>query len=78
MIFKSTGKRGLFDEQNAIDMMSEIGNSLDRFNKVIDFELFRTLLEERLQAVNRKNNAGIHPFDYVMMLQMPLCTTPNH
>ena len=70
MIFKSTGKRGLFDEQNAIDMMSEMGNSLDRLNKVIDFELFRPLLEERLQAVNRKNNAGARPFDYVMMFKI--------
>ena len=33
MIFKSTGKRGLFDDQNAIDTMSEMGNSLDRLNK---------------------------------------------
>ena len=38
MIFKSTGTRGLFDEQNAIDMMSEMGNSLERLNKVVDFE----------------------------------------
>ena len=28
MIFKSRGKRGLFDEQNAIDMMSEMGTLL--------------------------------------------------
>ena len=70
MIFKSTGKRGLFDEQNAIDMMSEMGNSLDRLNKVIDFVLFRPLLEERLQAVNRKNNAGARPFDYVIMFKI--------
>ena len=70
MIFKSTGKRGLFDEQNAIDMMSEMGNSLERLNKVVDFEMFRPLLEERLRAVNRKNNAGARPFDYVMMFKI--------
>ena len=70
MIFKSTGKRGLFDEQNAIDMMSEMGNSLEKLKNVIDFEMFRPLLEERLRAVNRKNNAGAHPFDYVMMFKI--------
>ncbi|MFR9611328.1 MAG: IS5 family transposase [Rikenellaceae bacterium] len=70
MIFKSTGKRGLFDEQNAIDMMSEMGNSLERLNKVIDFEMFRPLLEARSRAVNRKNNAGARPFDYVMMFKI--------
>ena len=70
MIFKSTGKRGLFDEQEAIDLMSEMGNSLERLNKVIDFEMFRPLLEERLRAVNRKTNAGARPFDYVMMFKI--------
>ncbi|MFR9545019.1 MAG: IS5 family transposase [Rikenellaceae bacterium] len=70
MVFKSTGKRGLFDEQNAIDMMSEMGNPLERLKKVIDFEMFRPLLEERLRAVNRKNNAGARPFDYVMMFKI--------
>lgn len=70
MIFKSTGKRGLFDEQNAIDMMSDMGNSLERLSKVVDFEMFRSLLEERLRAVNRKNNAGARPFDYVMMFKI--------
>ena len=70
MIFKSTGNRGLFDEQNAIDMMSDMGNSLERLHNVIDFEIFRSLLEQRLRAVNRKNNAGARPFDYVMMFKI--------
>ncbi len=33
MFLKSTGKRGLFDEQEAIDLMSEMGNSLDSWTK---------------------------------------------
>ena len=70
MIFKSTGKRGLFDEQNAIDMMSEMGNSLERLNKVVDFEMFRPLLEEKLIPKVRKYQGGARAWDYVMMFKV--------
>ncbi len=70
MIFKSTGNRGLFDEQNAIDLMSEMGNSLERLNKVVDFEMFRPLLEEKLTPKVRKYQGGARPFDYVMMFKI--------
>lgn len=70
MIFKSTGKRGLFDEQSAIDLMSEMGNSLERFSKVVDFEMSRSLLEEALIPKVRKYHGGARPFDYVMMFKI--------
>ena len=70
MIFKSTGKRGLFDEQNAIDLMSEMGNSLERLTKVVDFEMFRPLLEDKLTPKVRKYQGGARPFDYVMMFKI--------
>ncbi len=41
MQYKTAGNRGLFDEQNAMNLMSYMGNSLERPNEVIDFELFR-------------------------------------
>ncbi len=56
MIFKSTGKRGLFDEQNAKDMMSEMGNSLERLTKegVIEelFAMFHNHLNSKGLIVN--------------------------
>lgn len=70
MIFKSTGKRGLFDEQSAIGLMSEMGNSLERLSKVIDFEMFLPLLEDKLIPKVRKYHGGARPFDYVMMFKI--------
>ena len=43
--YKSKGKKGLFDEQFAIEKLSSIGNPLERISKVIDFESFRATLE---------------------------------
>jgi len=39
--YKSTGNRGLFDEQENMSKLSAKGNPLDRISKVIDFEMFR-------------------------------------
>ena len=70
MVFKSTGKQGLFDQQEAMDLLSEMGNSLERLTKVIDFEMFRSLLEERLAPKVRKYQGGARPYDYVMMFKI--------
>lgn len=66
-IYKSTGKKSLFDEQFSIEKLSEIGNPLGRINNVIDFEILRSLLEEKLLNTAKKNNAGAKPFDVVLM-----------
>lgn len=68
--YKKTGNRGLFDEQEAYQKLSEIGNPLQRMSEVIDFELFRPLLESKLLNTNKKNNAGAKPFDVVMMFKI--------
>ena len=70
MQYKTIGKRGLFDAQEAIDLMSDMGNSLERLSKVVDFEMFRPLLEERLTPQIRKYRGGARPFDYVMMFKV--------
>ncbi|MEZ4840264.1 MAG: hypothetical protein R2821_01755 [Flavobacteriaceae bacterium] len=43
--YKSTGNKGLFDEQENIEKLSSIGNPLELINNVIDFEMFRNTLE---------------------------------
>ena len=68
--FKPSGKRGLFDEQQIKQKLTSIGNPLEAINKVIDFEMFRALLEEKMNNTQRKSNAGARPFDYVMMLKI--------
>jgi len=35
-----------------------MGNPLEAISKVIDFELFRETLENKLLNTNKKNNAG--------------------
>jgi IS5 family transposase len=68
--YKSTGNRGLFDEQETLQKLSEMGNPLERLSQVIDFELFRPELEAKLLNTNKKNNAGAKPYDVVMMLKI--------
>lgn len=68
--YKSQGKKGLFDEQFSIEMLSEIGNPLAMVSKVMDFEMFRPTLEDKLLNMEKKNNAGAKPFDVVMMFKV--------
>ena len=70
--YKLTGKIGLFDKQFANEHLTEMGNPLEAINKVIDFEYFRPLLEEKLLNTNKKNNAGAKPFDVVLMFKIML------
>lgn len=69
-VYKTQGKKGLFDEQFTIDHLSEIGNPLERIDTVIDFEYFRNTLESKLLNTRKKNNAGAKPFDVVMMFKI--------
>lgn len=69
-IYKSTGKKSLFDEQFSVEKLSEIGNPLEKINTVIDFEMFRNPLEEKLLNTDKKNNAGAKPFDVVLMFKI--------
>jgi len=69
-IYKSTGKKSLFDDQFSAEKLSEIGNPLDKISNVIDFEMFRELLESKLLNTAKKNNAGAKPFDVVLMFKI--------
>ncbi len=69
-IYKKTGNKGLFDEEETCQKLSEIGNPLERTSNVIDFEVFRKILEVTLLNQNKKNNAGAKPFDVVMMFKI--------
>ncbi|NCP85226.1 MAG: IS5 family transposase [Bacteroidetes bacterium] len=69
-LYKSTGKKSLFDEQFSSEKLSAIGNPLEMISKVIDFELFRSTLESKLLNTNKKNNAGSRPYDVVLMFKI--------
>ena len=68
--YKSTGKKSLFDKQFSSEKLEEIGNPLAMISKVIDFEMFRYLLESKLLNSNKKNNAGAKPYDVVLMFKI--------
>ena len=68
--YKTQGKKSLFDEQNSVELLSKIGNPLETVSKVIDFEMFRSTLENKLLNTNKKNNAGAKPFDVLLMFKI--------
>jgi len=45
--YKPTGKIGLFDKQFAAQHLIEMRNPLEAISKVVDFEFFRPILEEK-------------------------------
>jgi len=71
-MYKSRGNKGLFDEQFNNEQLSSMGNPLEAISKVLDFEMFRPLLETKLLNKDKKNNAGAKPFDVVLMFKILL------
>ena len=63
------GQAGFFDVDERLKQLSAKGDSLERLNAVVDFELFRPDLE---QAVPRSDRAkgGRPPFDHVLMFKV--------
>ena len=68
--YKGTGTVTLFDAQNTKENLSALGNPLDRLLQVINFEIFRIILEEVFLNKSKRNNAGAKPFDVVMMFKI--------
>lgn len=69
-MYKKRGNKGLFDEEFTIQKLSKIGNPLEKIREVIDFEMFRDLLESRLLTTEKKNNAGAKPYDIIMLFKI--------
>ena len=69
-MYNSQGKKGLFDEEFTIARLSSMGNPLEAISKVIDFEMFRPSLEDKLLNTNKKNNAGAKPYDVVLLFKI--------
>ena len=63
---------GLFDKEATSSKLSKLGNPLEKLHKVIDFEMFRSLLELHMLNQSKKTNAGNKPYDVVMMFKIIL------
>lgn len=67
--FKRSKAIGFFDEDLRLSKLSKLGDPLEKLARGIDFELFRNLLESRLQ-VPAKGKGGRSPYDYVLMFKI--------
>lgn len=61
---------GLFDYQFKLEKIREHQPPLLKLNKVIDWEIFRELLEKTLIKKHRKSNAGRKPYDKLLMFKI--------
>jgi len=70
--FKQTGRISLFDKNETSERLSKLGNPLEKLHNIIDFEMFRSVLEENMLNKDKKSNAGQKPYDVVMMFKIIL------
>ena len=70
--YKQRGQIGLFDTEATSSKLSKLGNPLEKLHKVIDFEIFRSILETYMLKQDRKSHAGNKPYDVVMMFKIVL------
>lgn len=62
-------QNSLFDLENRYASLSEAGDPLERLNAVIDWEIFRPILE-RIDAKERKSAAGRKPTCRILMFKL--------
>jgi len=60
---------GFFDQDIRLSKLSKLGDPLERLNQGVDFELFRTLLEDSLNK-EAKGKGGRPAYDYVLMFKI--------
>jgi IS5 family transposase len=65
----STYQRDFFSEQRRLEYLNSLGNKLNSLERYIDFEMFRSDLEQ-VFPVRREGEAGRPPFDAVLMFKV--------
>ena len=68
--YRKNKSRSLFEHEERKEKLSEMGNPLKALCELIDFEMFRPILEESLSNKERKNNAGRKAIDAVLMFKV--------
>ena len=63
------GHPGFWDVEDRLSRLSDLGDQLEAFAKVVDFEMFRAELEAALDYSDRAKG-GRPPFDAVMMFKI--------
>jgi len=70
-------QKGFFDESDRLEELSRMGDPLEKLNKFIDWENFRTELTKAFIIVP-KGPGGRPPFDYVMMFKILILQKLNN
>lgn len=60
---------GFLDEDKRLEKLSQLGDSLEKLNKVIDWEIFRKTITEALTEKHR-SNAGRPHYDYILLFKI--------
>ena len=68
------GQIGLFDLENRLTELSEMGDPLEVVNRVIRWKSFRPVIDKAFRK-ERKSNAGRPPYDYVLMFKILVLQT---
>ena len=67
----------LFEHENTMESLSNMGNPLVVLKDIIDFEQFRSMLESLFANGHKKSKAGRKPIDPVFMLKVLFLQRPS-
>lgn len=67
--YKPTGTSSLFPEEFRLEKLSKQGDPLERLNKTIDWEYFRSTMEKMVNT-DKMVNAGPKPYDPLLMFKI--------
>lgn len=60
---------GLFDMENRLESLSKFGDPLEKLKEVVDFEIFRTEIEDALEFKDR-SKGGRPPYDSILIFKI--------
>ena len=69
-IYRKPMGENLFEEEFTIEALSQMGNPLEQLSSLVDFEMFRSALEDVLVKKERKTLAGRPQIDVVLMFKV--------
>lgn len=67
--FKRQKALGLFDIDFRLEKLSKLNDPLEKLGKHIDFEMFRSVIEEGIED-KAKSNVGRRPYDYILLFKI--------
>ena len=67
---RNQSSNSLFENTQTLEALSKQGNPLEFISGMIDFEMFRPVLEGMLQTSERKSNAGRRPIDPILIFKV--------